>query len=249
MPELVLTPSDPLVIAAGTAIRGGDVGPLKQLLANNPGLATARIVVEPRGNCGGGSRTLLHVATDWPGNYPNGPEIVRALLAAGADVNARVSGPHGETPLHWAASSDDVAVLDVLVDSGANIEADGAVIGGGTPIADAAAFGQWKAAQRLIERGAKTNLWQSAALGLMDRVRDQMNHDPRPTEDDITNAFWCACHGGQREAAEYLLDRGANMNWIGHDNLTALDTARRSEAHEVAAWLVSRGAKSATDLA
>src|SRR4051794_40174445 len=132
MPEQLLTPSHPLVIAAGTAIRTGDVGTLKQLLADNPGLATARIVSEPSGNRCGSSRTLLHVATDWPGNYPSGPETVRALLAAGADVNARITGPHSETPLHWAASSDDVAVLDLLLDSGADIEADGAVIGGGT---------------------------------------------------------------------------------------------------------------------
>jgi ankyrin repeat protein len=249
MPEQILTAGDPLAIAAGRAIRAGDVGGLRQLLADNPGLATARIVSDAKGNCGGGSRTLLHVATDWPGNFPNGPETVRALITAGADVNARGMGTHGETPLHWAASSDDVAVLDVLVDSGADIEADGAVIGGGTPIADAAAFGQWKAARRLIERGAKTNLWQSATMGLMDRVREQMHADPKPAQADVTNAFWCACHGGQREAAEYLLDRGADLNWIGYDNLTALEAAKRSEAHDLAAWLVTRGAKSAAELA
>ena len=64
-------------------------------------------------------------------------------MTAGADVNARFTGPHTETPLHWAASSDDVEALDALLDAGADIEGDGAVIGGGTPIADAVAFGQW----------------------------------------------------------------------------------------------------------
>ena len=58
------------------------------------------------------SRSLLHVVTDWPGHLANGPDSVAALVAAGADVNARFTGPHTETPLHWAASSDDVAVLD-----------------------------------------------------------------------------------------------------------------------------------------
>jgi ankyrin repeat protein len=55
-------------------------------------------------------------------------------MAAGAEVNARSTGPPAETPLHWAASSDDVAALDVLHDHGADIEASGAVIGGGTPL-------------------------------------------------------------------------------------------------------------------
>ena len=78
------------------------------------------------------SRTLLHVATDWPGHFPNGAATVAAIVEAGADVNARFRGPHSETPLHWAASSNDVDVLDALLDVGADIEAPGAVIAGGT---------------------------------------------------------------------------------------------------------------------
>src|SRR5690606_24219265 len=136
--------------------------------------------------------------TDFPGNYPNGAAIVETLVAAGADVNARFGGAHSETPLHWAASCDDVAVLDKLLDLGADIEAPGAVIAGGTPLADAVAFGQWKAANRLIERGARANLWQAAALGLMYRVEARFTEDPSPTADEITQAFWLACHGGQR---------------------------------------------------
>jgi ankyrin repeat protein len=72
--------------------------------------------------------------------------------------------------LHWAASSDDVEVLDALLDAGADIDAPGAVIGGGTPLDDARAFGQWRAAHRLVERGARTTLQDVATLGLMDRL-------------------------------------------------------------------------------
>src|SRR5262249_47779678 len=159
---------DPLAVAAVAAIHAGNVNELKRLLAENPFLATARLGGGTACDGRKGSRTLLHVLTDWPGHYHNGPETVAALVAAGADVNAPCEGRHTETPLHWAASSDDVAVLDALLDHGADIEAPGAVIGGGTPIADAAAFGQWKTAQRLVERGAKTSLWEAAALGLLD---------------------------------------------------------------------------------
>jgi uncharacterized protein len=145
--------------------------------------------------------------------------------------------------LHWAASSDDVDAIDALLDAGADIEAGGAVIGGGTPIADAVAFGQWNAARRLLERGARTNLWQAAALGLLDRVRDELDQG-RPGQDALDNALWCAAHGGRRSTAELLLARGADPTWIGHDDLTAAQAAARSGAHELAAWLETRAAES-----
>ena len=157
-------------------IRSGEAAELERLLREHPALAPARLGDPERGQ----SRTLLHVVTDWPGHVPEAAAKIAALVAAGADVNARFTGPHTETPLHWAASSDDIEALDALLDAGADIEADGAVIGGGTPMADAVAFGQWKAARRLLERGARTNLWQAAALGLADRVRDELARRPRP---------------------------------------------------------------------
>jgi ankyrin repeat protein len=182
---------------------------------------------------------LLHVATDWPGHFPNGAATVVALIEYGADVNPPFVGKHQETALHWAASSDDVAVLDALLDHGANIEAGGGVIGGGTPLSDAVAFGQWNAARRLVERGARVNLWQAAALGMMGEVEAGC---VQATSEEITNAFWCACHGGQRETAEYLLKRGADLNWIGHDGLTPIDAAKRSGASELLEWLRTLGA-------
>src|SRR5215469_17823570 len=215
------------------AIHQGNLALLEQLLSQNPGLATARV---------DGKRTLLHVATDWPGHYPNSDASVATLIAHGADVNAQFIGDHSETPLHWAASSDDVRALDALLDNGAETEACGGVIGGGTPLSDAVAFGQWKAGRRLVERGAQTTLWQAAALGLMDRVDKYFTAVPPPTPDEITNAFWCACHGGQKSVAEFLLGRGADLNWVGHDGLTPLDAATRSGASELADWLRSRSA-------
>jgi ankyrin repeat protein len=255
-----LSTEDPLAVATVEAIHRGNVEDLERLLAENPGLATARIGGRTSCDPCEMSRTLLHVATDWPGHYPNGAATVAALVAAGADVNAGFEGPHTETPLHWAASSDDVAVLDALVKHGADIEAPGAVIGGGTPIADAAAFGQWKAAQRLVELGAKTALWQAAALGLLDRVESHFagarlsDWSPRPGEpsdpvpDEVTHAFWCACHGGQQHVAEYLLARGADINWVGYDQLTPLGAARRTGANALVAWLMHRGAKMTEEL-
>jgi hypothetical protein len=234
------------------AIRRGDVEVLKRAIAGNASLAKARL--GRPGSGGPHEMSLLHVATDWPGHYPRGPETVALLIAAGADVNARYGGPHTETPLHWAASSDDVAVLDILLDHGADINASGAVIGGGTPLSDATAFGQWRAARRLVERGAKAALWEAAALGLLERVEGHFAGSPlepwppagsssgdgRPGE--VTHAFWCACHGGQLPTAIYLLARGADIHWLGHDRLTPLGAARRAGASALVAWLIDQGA-------
>ena len=245
----IIDTGDPLAVAVLEAIQNGDLAGLRRLLDQHPDLATARLgAVCDDENPEAMNRSLLHVATDWPGHFPNGPAIVDALVAAGADVNARFTGPHTETPLHWAASSDDVAVLDALLDAGADIEAPGGVIGDGTPLADAVAFGQWNAARRLVERGAQANLWQAAALGLMDQVRARFESGGPPTADEITGALWCACHGGQRLTAEYLIERGGDLNWVGWDDLTALDAARRSEADQLADWLVDRGAKTAAEI-
>lgn len=227
---------DPRAAALEEAIRGGNVADLQRQLAEAPELAAARIV-----DAKGVGRTLLHIAADWPGHFPNGAAVVTALIAAGADPNAAVTStsPHGarETPLHWAASNDDVAVLDALLDGGADIEAPGAVFTGGPPMSDAVVFAQWKAARRLLDRGATTTIWQAAALGLVDRVRALCAAEPPPSALDVTNAFWNACRGAQRATAELLLERGADPSWVGHDRKTPLDVAQESGDEGFVAWL------------
>jgi len=200
------------------AVKTGDVEGLRAALAADPSLAHARP---------DGQRTLLHVLTDWPGHRPRAAETLAVLLEAGADVDARF-GDEGETPLMWAASSDDVALIDGMLDAGADIEAKGAIIGGGTALDDAWAFGQWNAARRLVERGARPTLLAAAALGL-----------PLEADGDITQAFWAACHGGQRAAAEALLARGADPRWVGWDDLTPEQVARRAGATELADWVAA----------
>ena len=234
-----------IAIAVVDAIQTGDLVTLQRLLLEHPDLATCRIAA---GDPGGSERTLLHIVTDWPGHFPDGAQTVKTLVAAGADVNARFVGAHRETPLHWAASCDDVPVLDALLDAGADIDALGAVIGGGTPLADATAFKQWRVARRLVERGARVTLSQAATLGLMDRIESMLAIDTDPAGDAIDDAFWCACHGGRRDAAEYLLDRGAEVNWLAPwEPMTPLDAAERGGYDELVAWLKAPGTTSAAD--
>lgn len=240
---MTLDTEEPIAIAVVEAIHTGDIDGLQRLLADNPDLAQERLGDD---DPDGMSRSLLHVATDWPGNFPNVAATIATLVEAGADVNARFAGPHTETPLHWAASSDDVDALDALVAAGADLEATGAVIAGGTPLTDAVAFGQWHVARRLVAHGAEPTFREAAALGQPERVERACATDPPPTRDELTQALWYACHGGQQPMAVLLLEQGADLNWVSTwDQLTPLDAAERSEAHDLVRWLKDRGAASA----
>ncbi|HEX4564230.1 MAG TPA: hypothetical protein VH115_07205, partial [Solirubrobacteraceae bacterium] len=96
--NLDLAPTDRRAIALTSAIHSGELGDLAALLDEHPQLANARIA----GRRGGSWRTPLHVASDWPGYFANGPAVVRLLIAAGADPSAGCADGPSETPLHWA---------------------------------------------------------------------------------------------------------------------------------------------------
>ena len=112
----------------------------------------------------------------------------------------------------------------------------------------ATAAGTWRG---LVERGAPVRwLWHAAALGMTGRVEELLGSGPPPTQEEIDQAFWQACHGGQRRTAEFLLARGADINAIpDYTKDTPLDVApgpdTRREA--VVSWLREHGARSAED--
>lgn len=232
-----LPATDPVAQALTNAIHTGDVVTLRHHLDTDSDLVQVRVVDDK-----GVARSLLHLATDWPGHFPHVGETIAALAAAGADVNARMAPrPQeptcSETPLHWAASSNDVVAIDALLDAGADIEATGAIFTGGAPLSDAVVFANWEAARRLVERGARPTWWQAAALGTLDVVRARWHDTPPPTHDEITRAFWHACRAGHRNTASFLLERGANPHWIGWDHKTPIRAANDSGNAEFIAWL------------
>jgi uncharacterized protein len=224
---------DPRVFEFATALNRGDEARLRALLATNPGLATSLI----------NSRTPLHLYADAPGHRPNPAAVVSALAEAGADLDAHaVSTWHHETPLHWAASNDDVELIDALLDAGADIEHPGSSISGGPPAESALGYTQWKALRRLYERGATMNLSRAAALGLMPLVT-QFATAPPPDSEELAIAFWNACRAGQLEAARYLAGRGADINWRAPwSGETPLDAARGQHQRAVVTWLTESGA-------
>jgi len=234
-----LADSDRAAFELLQAVKRGDAVQLTQLLAEDPGLASSWV-----NGC-----TPLHHFADAPGHRPNAAAVVQALLAAGADLNAHVRGSwHHETALHWAASNDDTALIDALLDAGADIEHPGSSIDGGPPIQSALGYAQWAAVRRLRERGADSGLSHAAVLGLTETVTALVEaSQPRPGRDDICVAFWNACRAGQLAVARYLLAQGAELDWAAPwDGSTPLDAATDRHQRETTAWLHGLGARAET---
>jgi uncharacterized protein len=227
---------DPGASEFTAALMRGDVGQLRALLAADPGLATSLI----------NARTPLHLFAGAPGHRPNPAGVVSALAEAGADLNAHATGTwHHETPLHWAASNDDVGLIDALLDAGADIEHPGSSISGGPAADSALGYRQWQALRRLHERGAALNLSRAAALGLLPVVTGLAVATPPPDGEELATAFWNACRAGQLETARYLAGRGADINWRAPwSGQTPLAAARDSRERAVVAWLTESGATS-----
>jgi hypothetical protein len=238
---MTLAENDPLAIELALAIHGGDVARLTRLISEHPGIESARVAGRR-----GGWRSPLHIVTNWPGYFPNGPQMVRILAAAGADPNDREPGKGNEAPLHWAASSDDEEVAQALIDAGADIDMpDGSI---GTPLANAIGYGCWAVARLLVARGARIGqLWEAAALGDRARVEELLGGDPPPSQEDIDHAFFQGCRGGHVRIVQTLVARGASLEYTpDYSDRTAINQladggATRHQA--LIEWLRAQGAR------
>ncbi len=143
---------------------------------------------------------------------------VRALIEAGADVNAA----HGDgmTPLHWAARNHDRKLTDVLLEAGADVEAT-TRLGEHTPLHVASREGATDVVEALLE--AESN--------------------PNAATTSGTTALHFAAQAGNASAVKILLANGADPNardsYWGQTPLMFAAAANRSPAIEA---LVDGGA-------
>jgi ankyrin repeat protein len=118
---------------AGAEDRGAE------LLAADPALATA---------WSGDGFTALHLAA-----FFDREPMARLLLERGADRDAVARNPMSVRPLHSAAASRSGAIVALLLDRGADVNAQQA--GGWTALHAAAMFGDLPMVERLLDRGAE----------------------------------------------------------------------------------------------
>jgi len=147
---------------------------------------------------------------------------VRSLLRGGADVNAAQGD--GMSALHWAAERGDMALMEVLLYAGAELEAS-TRIGHYRPLHIAARNGNLEVVIRLIEAGADINsvtdpsgstpLHLAALSGNGSVVRELVNAgadiDSREAEWQQTPLIFAASWN-RLEAVVALLELGADPN-------------------------------------
>ena len=177
--------------------------------------------------------------------------VVRRLLAAGADPNG--SQPGGETALITAARTGDTETIRALLAHGADVAAREATRSQ-TPLMWAAVAGNADAITALVAAGAdvharsttpeKPNRARMSSAYQADVAGDW--HDPAMPYGALT-ALAFAARRGHIEAAEALLDAGANVNdaavvMDGEPPTPVLTLAVANAHYELAAYLLDRGA-------
>ena len=247
------------------AVKSGDARQLRELIRQDPSLATDRSTTS--------HPTLLQCLVLDGKNSPNSVEMATILIDAGADLNG---------PLLACASCDNVDVATLLLDRGA--AANGT--GGWSPLEEALYWNSQGVKALLLQRGASIhNLRIAAGLGRTDLIAAFFNSDSslkadagkinwpwgsvdvvaqsnfnqagkaaltarirswaNDNQDVINNAFVYACMHGHIDTANSLLQRGAQVDAIpgGFDySGTALHYAALNGHQKMVEFLVERGA-------
>lgn len=101
--------------------------------------------------------------------------------------------------------------------------------------------------EMLLLRGARPNLWEAAAVGRLDRVRELVNANAagiNGTSHDGWTPLHLACFFGQKEIAAYLLTKGAAVDARSRNDLhnTPLHAAAANGQRTCVALLLQHGA-------
>jgi ankyrin repeat protein len=187
---------------------------------------------------------------------PASLEVAKLLIARGADANIPGSGTPSEVagnnsemadfrPLHHAALNGDLALLKLLVDNRADVNA--VSVTGYAPLHLAMAGGYLDVARLLLERGARVNTrdergntplhWVAFADG--GSVSSFENHI------NIKDNYTYARIGPDAypPLAALLIDRGADINAVNGRGKTPLGSLGTAGNEKIAAILRSKGAE------
>lgn len=144
-------------------------------------------------------------------------ETLKKLLKYGlGDITGQDS--EGWSPLHWASATNNLPIVQLLLDNGSTIDIkdkDGA-----TSLYIASGRGHKNIVKLLLDKGAKINM--------------QNNYGVFP--------LYQASREGHLEVVKLLLERGANINLQDEDGWTALHAASKRNRPDVVKLLLEEGA-------
>ncbi len=163
-------------------------------------------------------------------------QAVQALLANGAEVNAR-NPDRGATALAWASGKfGDLAMVQALLAAGADVNVSDK--GGMTPLLWAAGFGDVARVEALVEAGASlqvsdsargaTPLMNAARTGSLETLHALVKAGAVLQEkgrQGKTALAWAAATGTPQKL-QALIDAGADVNARDSRGWTPLDSAR-----------------------
>ena len=123
------------------------------------------------------------------------------------------------------------------------IEAPGSVIDGGTPVGRRRRVRPVARGTPADRAGAAANLWQAAALGLLDRLERLLAADPPPQRRDHEGVLVRVPRRRSARRRSACSTPAPTSTGSGYDELTPLGAAVRADAPELAEWLRAQGAR------
>ena len=252
-----------------TALVAGDIAGLNAVLNEHPELVRARTNLEPPYGYFSAATLLHHVAWNPSRKAPvpsNIVDIARLLVDRGADVNAMTLGRSGGTTIGLVitsrmASEANVSgpLIELLLARGATLDLGtsesvipdwGAMNVLDAPLANHAP----RAAEKLVELGARADICAAAALGRMDLLRASFDVEGRlrvpsvhhgrvlSPRDAIGLAMLFAYVNRKPEAVDFLLEHEGNWDMTGVNNGTAMHRAAWGGDLSMVKRLVAKGA-------
>jgi len=220
------------------AINGGNFAKLHNTLKN---ISNLNFYERTRG------LSPLHHAVE-----SNNPDMVRAIIAAGANVNLQKKDTFGQTPLFLAIQygyNDIVAIL-LAAQANPNLSTKNQR---STPLQCAARDGNARGTQLLLKAGARKDyqcvpgytatMWAaySGKTETLKTLIEAKAHLDLQDNDGNTALHW-AISEGRDNTAKILLEAGANPNITSSKHGTALELARHKKCIDIEALLLQHGA-------
>lgn len=165
-------------------------------------------------------------------------ERVRATLARHPELTPLIDEPLGPFDSPPIINVRSKAMLDVLLDAGADVNARSRWWAGGFGLLDTAAP---ELAAYAIARGAIVDVHAAARLWMMDRLRLLVGNDPQAVHARGGDGQTPLHVAGSVEVAAYLLNHGASIDARDIDHESTPAQYAVSQRQDVARYLVSRG--------